>query len=60
MLMHFDGDKFDVNEDYENDWTKKYNKVRVKREYERRKENNDNISPPPLIIERGNFVQVNN
>jgi hypothetical protein len=26
MFMHFDADQFDVNEDYENDWTKKYNK----------------------------------
>jgi hypothetical protein len=56
--MHFDGDQSDVNEDYENDWTKKYNKEKVKRQYQTRKEDNGNVSPPPLIIE--NFVQVNN
>jgi hypothetical protein len=58
--MHFDPDQFDINQDYEKDWIKRYNKEKVKREYETRKRNNGNLSPPPLIIEKKNFVQVNN
>jgi hypothetical protein len=58
--MHFDQDQFNINEDYEKDWTKTYSKEMVKREYERRKRNNGNVSPPPYIIEKEDFVQVNN
>jgi hypothetical protein len=36
-----------MDENYENDWIKKYNKEKV---------NNDNVSPPPYIVETGNFV----
>jgi hypothetical protein len=56
--MNFDPDEFDINEDYEKDWTKTSYKESVKREYETRKKNNGNVSPPPYIIE--NYVQVNN
>jgi hypothetical protein len=60
MYMHFDPTLFDVNENYENEWIKKYNKERVKHRYQTTKENNGNVSPPPFIVETGNFVQVNN
>jgi hypothetical protein len=58
--MHFDQDQFNINEDYEKDWTKTYSKERVKREYETKKRNNGNVSPPPYIIEKENFVHVFN
>jgi hypothetical protein len=32
--MHFDPDRFDINEDYEKDWIKKYNKEKVKLQHE--------------------------
>jgi hypothetical protein len=39
---------------------KKYNKEKVKHEYETRKRNDGNVSLPSLIIEKENFVHVNN
>jgi hypothetical protein len=58
--MNFDGDRFDIDEDYKNNWIKQYIKEKVKQQYQTRKENNGNVSPPPLIIETGNSMQVNN
>jgi hypothetical protein len=60
MFMNFDPILFYVDEDYKNMWIKQYNKEKVKQQYQTRKENNGNVSPPPLIKETGNFVQVNN
>jgi hypothetical protein len=58
--MNFDPDQFDINEDYEKDWTKTYNYDKGKFQYETRKKNNGNVSLPPLIIEKENFVHVFN
>jgi hypothetical protein len=60
MFMHFDGDRFDIDEDYKNNWIKQYNKEKIKQQSQTRKANNGNVSPPPFIIETGNFIQVNN
>jgi hypothetical protein len=43
--MNFDPDEFDINEEYEKDWTKTYNKEKVKFQYETRKKNNGNVLP---------------
>jgi hypothetical protein len=56
--MNFDGNRFDIDEDYEKDWIKQYNKEKIKLQYQTRKENKGNISPPSLIIETGNFVHA--
>jgi hypothetical protein len=37
IFMNFDPDAFDINEDYEKEWTKKYNKEKVKLLYETKK-----------------------
>jgi hypothetical protein len=37
IYMNFDADQFDINEDYEKEWTKTYNKHRVKLQYEIKK-----------------------
>jgi hypothetical protein len=42
--MNFDPDQFDINENYEKEWTKKFNKEKVKYECETRKRNNGNVS----------------
>jgi hypothetical protein len=35
--MNFDSNTFDFNENYGKEWTKKYNKEKVKHEYEIKK-----------------------
>jgi hypothetical protein len=35
--MNFNPDIFDINENYEKEWTKKYNKEKVKLQYEIKK-----------------------
>jgi cytoskeletal protein RodZ len=39
---------------------KKYNRDKVKNEYENRNKDNGNISPPPQFIENERFVKINN
>jgi hypothetical protein len=34
MFMNFDGDRFDVDENYKNMWIKQYNKEKVKQQYQ--------------------------
>jgi hypothetical protein len=38
-----DPDEFDINEDYEKDWTITYNKEKVKHQYEIKKRDNGNV-----------------
>jgi hypothetical protein len=58
IFMNFDLDQFDINEDYEKDWTKTYNKDKVKLRYgcESRKNNNSTVLHFLFIIEMENFV----
>jgi hypothetical protein len=52
MYPEFKPEHFDDVEDYEIEWTNKYNNEKVKTQYQERKTNNGNISPPPQIIEK--------
>jgi hypothetical protein len=59
LYRDFNPDSFDNVEDYKIEWKKKYNREKVKNEYENRKKDNGSISPPPQITEKEHFVEVN-
>jgi hypothetical protein len=60
LYRDFKPQRFDVCEDYEKEWTTKYNKEKVKKYISKIKTNNDIVSPPPMILENKSFLQVNN